>query len=232
MEFYRKNTIGLIATLTFLDDRPVFELERRLNDAWMKGGREGETRERTIMAVEKEQEKIRRMEARKLAQQRYQARVRAMQARLQRETISENEVFASDENHVLTDFGDATSDQKDAESDSKSETSDSWMQGTISDGESVTSVSGLTEADLEQDFVTDGTSSQTQSVSADTLESTLSSNHFPVPALLSNNSNHVPTETPSILNTLPNVPLVADPDNSDEVGDEHQTTETEMYALD
>ena len=165
MEFYRKNTIGLINTLTFLDDRPVFEIERRLNDAWIKRGRAGETEERNIMAREKEQEKFKRMEARKLAQQRYQARVRAMQQRLQRETISENEVYRSDNTSVT--ISEIVADQKDSESDNKSDTSDSFMHGPVVDEESSHS---YTDHDLEQDFSTDN-SSETQTMSIDTLES-------------------------------------------------------------
>ena len=53
MDFYRKYTISIIRTLTFLDDRPVFENERRLNDAWIKGGMEAEQEEKKKIQQEK-----------------------------------------------------------------------------------------------------------------------------------------------------------------------------------
>jgi dynein assembly factor 1 len=40
--------------LTYLDDRPVFEDERRLALAWQAGGREGEKAEREAIRLEKE----------------------------------------------------------------------------------------------------------------------------------------------------------------------------------
>lgn len=53
MDFYRKYAISMIRTLTFLDDRPVFENERRLNDAWIRGGREAEQEEKRQIEQEK-----------------------------------------------------------------------------------------------------------------------------------------------------------------------------------
>ena len=53
MDFYRKHTISVIRTLTFLDDRPVFENERRLNDAWIRGGQQAEQQERKKIEQEK-----------------------------------------------------------------------------------------------------------------------------------------------------------------------------------
>ena len=43
---YRKIIIASIPSLTYLDDRPVFVNERRTAEAWLKGGKEGETSER------------------------------------------------------------------------------------------------------------------------------------------------------------------------------------------
>jgi hypothetical protein len=51
---YRKNVICRLRGLTYLDDRPVFEDERRLALAWQAGGREGEKAEREAIRLEKE----------------------------------------------------------------------------------------------------------------------------------------------------------------------------------
>ncbi len=50
---YRKNVICRLRGLTYLDDRPVFEDERRLASAWQSGGREGEKTEREAIRLEK-----------------------------------------------------------------------------------------------------------------------------------------------------------------------------------
>lgn len=57
MDWYRKNTVSTIRTLTFLDERPIFENERRLNDAWKRGGREEEEAERKKINFEKAEKK-------------------------------------------------------------------------------------------------------------------------------------------------------------------------------
>ena len=50
---YRKRVISSIPTLTYLDDRPVFEEERRTCDAWAKGGKVAEAAERKLIEEEK-----------------------------------------------------------------------------------------------------------------------------------------------------------------------------------
>ena len=57
MNFYRKHTISTIRTLTFLDDRPVFEHERRLNDAWIRGGAKAEDLEKKLIQKEKNEKR-------------------------------------------------------------------------------------------------------------------------------------------------------------------------------
>lgn len=44
---YRKVAVAANKQLTFLDDRPVSEMERRLTEAWAKGGAELENIEKT-----------------------------------------------------------------------------------------------------------------------------------------------------------------------------------------
>eukprot|EP00899_Mesostigma_viride_P004912 jgi/Mesvir1/14421/Mv09803-RA.1 len=56
---YRKVIISAIPTLKYLDDRPVFELDRRCAEAWEKGGVEEERAER-LRAKEEERERDRR----------------------------------------------------------------------------------------------------------------------------------------------------------------------------
>lgn len=52
---YRKTVISTISTLMYLDDRPVFENERRLADAWAQGGRSAEQQERKLIKEEKDE---------------------------------------------------------------------------------------------------------------------------------------------------------------------------------
>jgi len=54
IKHYRKTLISRIKTLTYLDDRPVFEEERRTAEAWAVGGREAEKAERLLIKEEKE----------------------------------------------------------------------------------------------------------------------------------------------------------------------------------
>jgi len=43
---YRKTLIARVKTLTYLDERPVSDEERRLAEAWLEGGLEAEKKER------------------------------------------------------------------------------------------------------------------------------------------------------------------------------------------
>lgn len=49
---YRKTIVSKIKTLTYLDDRPVFADERRLADAWARGGNDAEQAERDLIKQE------------------------------------------------------------------------------------------------------------------------------------------------------------------------------------
>ncbi len=50
---YRKNMINNLPNLTYLDDKPVFEDERRFSEAFARGGLEEERRERALYKKEK-----------------------------------------------------------------------------------------------------------------------------------------------------------------------------------
>lgn len=58
---YRKRLIAGIPKLTYLDDRPVFEAERRLSEAWIRGGFDEERRERQRMKEEEAEKEARQM---------------------------------------------------------------------------------------------------------------------------------------------------------------------------
>lgn len=51
---YRKRLIGYVSTLKFLDDRPVQENERRVSEAWIRDGKEGEASEREAIMKERD----------------------------------------------------------------------------------------------------------------------------------------------------------------------------------
>ena len=56
---YRKTLITEIPTLKYIDDKPVFEDERRYAIAWARGGLEEERKERELYRKEKEEEQLR-----------------------------------------------------------------------------------------------------------------------------------------------------------------------------
>eukprot|EP00494_Astrolonche_serrata_P023832 UN24090 len=60
---YRKTMICKCKNLKYLDDRPVFDDERRLAEAWLKNGREGERIERAKIKDEKLAKQNRRMQS-------------------------------------------------------------------------------------------------------------------------------------------------------------------------
>jgi dynein assembly factor 1 len=58
---YRKNMISKLPELRYLDDRPVFEDERRFAEAFTRGGLDGEKRERVSYKKEKEEAELQRL---------------------------------------------------------------------------------------------------------------------------------------------------------------------------
>lgn len=51
---YRKTIITKIPTIKYIDDKPVFEDERRFAEAWARGGLDEERKERERYKKEKE----------------------------------------------------------------------------------------------------------------------------------------------------------------------------------
>ena len=58
---YRKNFIAKLRDLRYLDDRPVFEDERRFAEAFARGGIEEERKERALHKKEKEDQDLKRV---------------------------------------------------------------------------------------------------------------------------------------------------------------------------
>ena len=48
---YRKRVVAAVAGLVYLDERPVFDAERRGAEAWVRGGDEAEQAERDKLTV-------------------------------------------------------------------------------------------------------------------------------------------------------------------------------------
>lgn len=60
---YRRTLISSIPTLTYLDQRPVFPEERRMAEAWARGGRDAEKAEREAIGAEKRAKEERNFQA-------------------------------------------------------------------------------------------------------------------------------------------------------------------------
>lgn len=58
---YRKSMISKLKELRYLDDRPVFEDERRFAEAFAKGGLEEERKERSLYKKEREEAEVKRI---------------------------------------------------------------------------------------------------------------------------------------------------------------------------
>lgn len=54
VDYYRKKIISEIPNLKYLDDRPVFEEDRRRAEAWARGGMQEEREEMKRIKKEKE----------------------------------------------------------------------------------------------------------------------------------------------------------------------------------
>lgn len=63
IDHYRKTMVSRCKSLTYLDDRPVFDDERRCCEAWVRGGAEEEKAERARIKQEKEDKERRNREA-------------------------------------------------------------------------------------------------------------------------------------------------------------------------
>lgn len=61
ISFYRKTMISSLKELRYLDDKPVFEDERRFAEAFAKGGLEEERRERDLYKKEKQESELKRI---------------------------------------------------------------------------------------------------------------------------------------------------------------------------
>ena len=59
---YRRRLIGYISSLKYLDDRPVFINERRVAEAWIKDGKEGEESERNAIVKERDMRNLKNFE--------------------------------------------------------------------------------------------------------------------------------------------------------------------------
>eukprot|EP00656_Telonema_subtile_P044322 TRINITY_DN5059_c0_g2_i5.p1 TRINITY_DN5059_c0_g2~~TRINITY_DN5059_c0_g2_i5.p1 ORF type:complete len:419 (-),score=146.22 TRINITY_DN5059_c0_g2_i5:95-1351(-) len=86
MERYRKNTVGKLKQLLYLDDRPVDPMERCATDAWVLGGIEAEKAEKLKHILARDQQYVDNFEALALRQQ--QARERYALEKIEAEALS------------------------------------------------------------------------------------------------------------------------------------------------
>eukprot|EP00667_Euglena_gracilis_P009172 EG_transcript_9310 len=93
---YRKKMVCAMEPLQYLDERPIFDNERRLALAWQRGGHEEETRERAAMAEEKRAEMKRDLQRWKELQDKGRAlkeeRERSWQVRLEEKKAEDEEL--------------------------------------------------------------------------------------------------------------------------------------------
>ena len=75
---YRKSVIAAAPGLTYLDDRPVFERERRCAEAWARGGADAERAEREACAAEEAAAERGRLEALQAVRRQGIAKVRGV----------------------------------------------------------------------------------------------------------------------------------------------------------
>ena len=74
---YRKRLVAAIGRLSYLDDRPVFEPERRLCAAWVRGGAEEERAERGRLKAEEAEKELSKKKKKLLRRMKARARARA-----------------------------------------------------------------------------------------------------------------------------------------------------------
>jgi hypothetical protein len=82
---YRKNMISSLPSLLYLDDKPVFDLERRTSDAWRKGGKEAEANERNKYFEEKREREKQDLSENKEREEKARARRKKELERIERE---------------------------------------------------------------------------------------------------------------------------------------------------
>jgi dynein assembly factor 1 len=69
---YRKTLVCRLKNLKYLDDRPIFPEDRRLSEAWLRGGIEEEQKERELIRKEEQDRDRRNFEALEQLQLDYQ----------------------------------------------------------------------------------------------------------------------------------------------------------------